>query len=64
MFFINSVRITNLPIGNIVQEKAGYPVYLTGFLSLIGVVSFLAYFIETGIYKLILKKKVNNSPPI
>ena len=57
MFFINPTRITNLPIGNIVQEKAGYPVYLIGFLSLIAIVTFLAYFMEITIYKLIAKKK-------
>ncbi len=57
MFFINPTRITNLPIGNIVQEKAGFPVYLIGFLSLIAIVTFLAYFMEITIYKLIAKKK-------
>ena len=53
MFFINPTRITNLPIGNIVQEKAGYPVYLIGFLSLIALLTFLTYLIETSIYKVI-----------
>ena len=56
MFFINPRRITNLPIGNIVQEKAGYPVYLIGFLSLIALVTFLTYLVETSIYKLVTKK--------
>ena len=56
MFFINPTIITNLPIGNIVQEKAGYPVYLIGFVSVIALVAFLAYFVETSIYKLVLKK--------
>ena len=60
MFFINPLFITNLPIGNIVQEKAGYPVYLIGFLSLIALVAFMAYFIETSIYKAVLKRKVGN----
>ena len=60
MFFINPTRITNLPIGNIVQEKAGYPVYLIGFLALIALVTFLTYLIETSIYKLVAKKKVAN----
>ena len=35
MFFINPTRITNLPVGDIIQEKAGYPVYLITFLSYI-----------------------------
>ncbi len=56
MFFINPTRITNLPIGNIVQEKAGYPVYLIAFLAVITLVTFLTYFIETSIYKAVLKK--------
>ena len=55
MFFINPTRITNLPIGNIVQEKAGYPVYLIGFLSLIALVTFLTYLVETSIYKMVNK---------
>ena len=58
MFFINPRRITNLPIGSIVQEKAGYPVYLIGFLSLIALVAFLTYLIETSIYKAIIKRAV------
>ena len=57
MFFINPTRITNLPIGSIVQEKAGYAVYLILFLLLIGGVTFLTYFVETSIYKLVIKKK-------
>ena len=56
MFFINPTRITNLPIGNIVQEKAGYPVYLIAFLSVIAVITFLTYFIETSIYKAVIKR--------
>lgn len=60
MFFINPTRITNLPLGNIVQEKAGYPVYLIGFLALIALMTFLTYFIETSIYKAVVKKsKIN-----
>ena len=55
MFFINPTRITNLPIGDVVQEKAGYPVYLIGFLSLIALVTFLTYLVETSIYKAIAK---------
>ena len=56
MFFINPTRITNLPIGNIVQEKAGYPVYLSAFLSLIALITFLTYFVETSIYKAVTKR--------
>ncbi len=60
MFFINPTRITNLPIGNIVQEKAGYAVYLILFLHLIGLVAYLTYLVETSIYKLVLKKKASS----
>ena len=56
MFFINPTRITNLPIGNVVQEKAGYPVYLLAFLSVIAFMTFLAYFVETSIYKAVIKR--------
>ena len=56
MFFINPTRTTNLPIGNVVQEKAGYPVYLIGFLSLIALITFLTYLVETSIYKLVIKR--------
>ena len=56
MFFINPTRITNLPIGDIVQEKAGYPVYLIGFLSLIALMTFLTYLVETSIYKAVIKR--------
>ena len=56
MFFINPTRITNLPVGDIVQEKAGYPVYLIGFLSLIALMTFLTYFVETSIYKAVTKR--------
>lgn len=55
MFFINPTRITNLPIGNIVQEKAGYPVYLLLFLITISLVTFLTYYVETSIYKAVTK---------
>ena len=57
MFFINPTRITNLPIGNVVQEKAGYPVYLIGFLATIALVTFLTYLVETSIYKATTKRK-------
>ena len=56
MFFINPTRITNLPIGNVVQEKAGYPVYLIGLLSLIALLTFLTYLVETSIYKAVTKR--------
>ncbi|MBQ7250252.1 MAG: YwaF family protein [Bacilli bacterium] len=56
MFFINPTRITNLPIGNIVQEKAGYPVYLLAFLSVTALMTFLTYFVETSIYKAVIKR--------
>ena len=61
MFFINPLITTNLPIGNVVQEKAGYPVFLIGYLSLIALMSFLTYLVETLLYKLIQKKKENNA---
>lgn len=57
MFFINPMIITNIPIGNVVQEKAGYPVFLIGFLSLIVLMIFLTYLVETSIYKAVSKKK-------
>lgn len=57
MFFINPLIITNLPIGSLVQEKAGYAVYLIGFLALIAALSFLTYFVETSIYKAVSKKR-------
>ena len=55
MFFINPMIITNLPIGKIVQEKAGYAVYLISFLAFIALVTYLMYLIETSLSK--LKKK-------
>ena len=59
MFFINPTRITNLPIGSIIQEKAGYAVYLILFLILMAGVTFLTYFVESSIYKLVIKKKAS-----
>ena len=59
MFFINPTRITNLPLGNIIQEKAGYPVYLIGFLSLVSLMTYLTYLIETSIYKAVVKKRIS-----
>ena len=58
MFFINPMIITNIPIGNVVQEKAGYPVFLIGFLSLIVLMIFLTYLLETSIYKAVSKRKL------
>lgn len=58
MFFINPTIITNIPIGNVVQEKAGYPVFLIGFLSLIVLMIFLTYLVETSIYKAASKRKL------
>ena len=57
MFFINPMFITNLPVGNIIQEKAGYPVYLILFLIAVSLVTYLTYFVETSFYKLALHKK-------
>ena len=57
MFFINPTRITNLPIGSTIQEKAGYPVYLLVFVTVIALVTYLTYLIETSIYKATLKRK-------
>ena len=56
MFFINPTRITNLPIGSVVQEHAGYAVYLIGFLSAIALVTYITYLVETSIYKAARKK--------
>lgn len=57
MFFINPTRVTNLPIGSVIQEHAGYIVYLTLFLSLIALMTYLTYLVETSIYKLIKNRK-------
>ena len=59
MFFINPMFITNLPIGSIIQEKAGYTVYLVLFLILMAGVTFLTYFVESSIHKLVIKKKTS-----
>ena len=59
MFFITPMYITNLPVGNIIQEKAGYPVYLILFLIAVATVTYLTYFVETFIYKKALKKKTS-----
>ena len=57
MFFINPTRITRLPVGKTIQEKAGYPVFLLCYLLSVALLSFIAYIVETSIYKLVLKKK-------
>ena len=57
MFFINPTRITRLPIGNIIQEKAGYAVFLICYLLAVAILAFIAYISETSIYKYIQKKK-------
>ena len=59
MFFINPMRITNVPIGKTIQEKAGYPVYLLVFLTVVSLASFLVYLTETSINKALLKKKAS-----
>ena len=56
MFFINPTRITNLPVGDIIQEKAGYPVYLIMFLTVIALMTFLTYLVETSIFKAVIKR--------
>lgn len=56
MFFINPTRITNLPVGSYIQEKAGYPVYLITFLTTISLSTYLTYLVETSIYKALNKK--------
>ena len=59
MFFINPTRITRLPIGKTIQEKAGYAVFLICYLHAVVILSFTAYIVETSIYKLVLKKKAS-----
>ena len=56
MFFITPMYITNLPVGNIIQEKAGYAVYLILFIIAVTLVMYLTYFVETSLYKLSQKK--------
>lgn len=56
MFFINPLFITNFPVGNIIQEKAGYPVYLICFLAMISLAAYLTYLVETSIYRYIEKR--------
>lgn len=57
MFFINPMFITNLPLGNIIQEKAGYPVYLLCYLFVMSLLTFLTYLVETTIYRYLTYKK-------
>lgn len=60
MFFINPMFITNIPVGSIVQEKAGYPIYLICYLIVMSLATYLTYLTETSIYKLVQKKKAKN----
>ena len=57
MFFLNPLQITTLPLVDVVQREAGFFVYLLGYLAVIAGLAFLMYFIETSIYKLVLKRK-------
>ena len=57
MFFINPTRITRLPVGKTIQEKAGYAVFLICYLHAVAIASFIIYISETYIYKLVIKKK-------
>jgi hypothetical protein len=57
MFFLNPLQITTLPLVDVVQREAGFFVYLLGYLAVIAGLAFLMYFVETSIYKLILKRK-------
>ena len=57
MFFINPTIITNLPIGDVVQEKAGYPVYLICYLIVMTLAIYLTYLVETSIYKFTQKRR-------
>lgn len=57
MFYLNPLQITSLPLVYVVQEKAGFVVYLFGYLIVIFSLGLLVFFIETSIYKLILKKQ-------
>ena len=56
MFYINPFIITNLPLGNIVQENLGYPLYLVLYFIGMSIIIVGFYFIETSIYKLIIHK--------
>lgn len=57
LFYINPMFITELPIGNVIQEKAGYIVFLLCYLVVLGLTIYLIYLVETSIYKLVQKKK-------
>ena len=57
MFFLNPLQITTLPLVDVVQREAGFFVYLLGYLAVIAGLAFLMYFLETSIYKLVLKRK-------
>jgi len=57
MFFINPLRLSNLPVFYLIQEKAGFFPYFVVYLIGITLIFYLMYFVEIGIYKLILKHK-------
>ena len=56
MFYLNPYLITSIPLGNIVQEKAGFIVYAIAYIFAVFLGSFVVYYTETSIYKLTLKK--------
>ena len=51
MFYLNPYLITSIPLGNVVQEKAGFVVYAIGYTLAIFLGSYLTYLTETLIYK-------------
>ena len=57
MFYINPLFITELPIGNVIQEKAGYAVFLLVYILTVSLTTYLTYLVETSIYKYIQKRK-------
>lgn len=57
MFFLNPTQTTTLPLVGVIQEKAGFFVYLIGYLAVVFSLAFLIHFVETSIYKLTLKKQ-------
>ena len=57
MFYLNPYKITAIPLGNLVQEKAGFAVYAIGYTLAVFLGSLVVYFVETSIYKLVLKRK-------
>lgn len=57
MFYINPMFITELPVANIIQEKAGYIVFLLVYLVAIALATYITYLTETLIYKYVQHKK-------